>query len=662
MALDKFLENDKHAVLKNKTRKKIGEILVSQGLITEEQLRHAIKIQDLNRDKNIPLGQILINLGYITKEKLEEILGNYSEHRLKKKLGEILIEKGIITSEQLNKFLQEQKITKKKLGEILIEKRIISPDDLATYLAEQFGLIRINVRNIKVDKDLIKKLPRSLYEKYKVLPLYTKDNKITVAISDPNNIKVLDHLKFRFGMEVEPVIDSEQNILAKIDEVFREEEEEELNKVITEMGGIDADDEDVEVVEEQDLEELAEADESGQQVIKLVNTIITTAIKEKASDIHIEPMDHGLRIRYRIDGVLVEKASIPIKLMAPVISRLKIISGMDISEKRKPQDGRSQIKYGGKVIDLRFSSFPANTRFYGVQEKIVIRILDRDESLLNLDYIGFEPDDLERFRKLIRMPNGIVLVTGPTGSGKSSTLYAALSEISTPEVNIVTLEDPVEYLLSGITQGQVNPKAGFTFAAGLRSILRQDPDIVMVGEMRDVETVEIAIEAALTGHLVLSTLHTNDAPGAFTRLIDMGIEPFLISSSVIGVLAQRLARKLCDHCKEEYTPEPQIYEDYGIPEGTKLYRATGRTKDGKICQHCGGLGYKGRVGIFELIVPDETIRTMIIQRKSSTEIKKYAVEAGRMRTLRQNGIRKVIQGITSLEEVLRVTKSDNDII
>lgn len=647
MSIDKFLNVEVSDRLADKQRKKIGEILIEQGLVTEEELLKALDLQKKHR--NIPLGQILVKLGIIAKEQIDQVLGDFVENQSRKKLGEILIEQGIINERQLHEALEEQRATGAKLGEILLKRGNISREILLNMVAAQLSIIRVNTQNIKIDTDLVHKLPEALYKKYKSLPLYEKQGRITVAMVDPTDLKAIEHLKFRFGKEIEPVMDSEENITSKIEELFRSNQGE-VNSIIEEFG-LNAADDDVEVVEEQNLDDLAEADEEGAQIIKLVNTIITNAIKEQASDIHIDPHDKGLAIRYRLDGILVQKYDLPIKLMAPIISRFKIISNIDISEKRKPQDGRSQIRLGKKVVDLRFATFPVSTRNFGAQEKIVIRILDRDDSLLSLDLIGFEENDLKNLRKILAKPNGIFLVTGPTGSGKSSTLYASLAEISTPEVHVVTLEDPVEYLMRGVCQGQVNPRAGFTFASGLRSILRLDPDIVMVGELRDKETVHIAIEAALTGHLVLSTLHTNDAPGAFTRLTDMGIETFLISSSVVGILAQRLARRLCPNCKEPFRPDDSVYEEYNMPKNAVIYRPKG-------CSKCSDLGYRGRTAIFELVIPDEELQQYIIQRKSSKEMKKYAMSAGIMVSLRQNGIKKVIQGLTSLEEVLRVTAED----
>jgi len=647
MGFESFINVKTGELVADKQRKKIGEILEEQGLVSDEELNKALVLQKKHR--NIPLGQILIKLGIITKEKLEDVMGNFVESQSKKKVGEILLEQNYITEEQLHIALEDQRKTGGRIGEILLNKGFVKENDLINVIAAQNSIIRINTKNIKVDNELVHKLPENIYRKYKAIPLYQKGGKITVAMADPTDYKAVEHLKFRLQQDLETVMDSEDNIFSKIEESFAQDDEQ-INDLISELG-MDEFEDDVDIVEEQDIDELSDMDEEGQQVIKLVNQIITTAIKEGVSDIHIEPTDRGLRIRYRIDGILMDKHMLPIKLMSPLISRLKIISGIDISEKRKPQDGRSQIRVKRDVVDLRFATFPIQTRNYGALEKIVIRILARDESLLSLDLIGFEDYDLGRLRKLLAHPNGVFLVTGPTGSGKSSTLYASLGEIATPEVHIVTLEDPVEYQMAGISQGMVNPKAGFTFASGLKSILRLDPDVVMIGELRDQETVHIAVEAALTGHLVLSTLHTNDSPSAFTRLIDMGIEPFLISSAVLGVLAQRLARRLCS-CKEAYRPEAELIEEYNLPADVTLYKPVG-------CSKCNNSGYKGRTAIFEIITTDEKLQNMIVARKSSREMKRYAIEAGIITTLRGNGLKKVIAGVTSLEEVIKITASDD---
>jgi type IV pilus assembly protein PilB len=406
------------------------------------------------------------------------------------------------------------------------------------------------------------------------------------------------------------------------------------------------------VREEDERDQLS--DEEGAQVVKIVNLLVLQAVSEDASDIHIEPMERYMRLRYRIDGELVEKNPIPLQLRAQIVSRLKIMAGMDIAEKRKPQDGHFQIRHQGREIDLRVSTFPSTTRTRGVNEKLVLRIIDQQGKHLGLDQLGFLPATLSMFDEAIRKPDGILLVTGPTGSGKSSTLYAALQRINQyydNKKNIVTMEDPVELNIDGINQGQINPKAGFTFAEGMRSILRQDPDIIMIGEMRDTETCEMAIQAALTGHFVMSTLHTNDSTSAYTRLFDMGMEPYLIASTIRAILAQRLVRKICDHCREPYAPDPALLRKIGLRENVTLYR-------GKGCRFCKNTGYRGRAGVFELLIPDHQIEALVVKRASSDAIKQHCLKTGRFETLRRDGLRKALDGVTTLEQVLGIAQNE----
>jgi type IV pilus assembly protein PilB len=486
--------------------------------------------------------------------------------------------------------------------------------------------------------------------RYKVIPLFEKDGVLTVAMADPTNLRIMDHVKFKTGKEIEPVIATEKSITAAIERNFSTG----MEQMSELLGAVQVDDLDIVKSEEEEEEGEKLTDEEGRQIIKLVNLIITQAVNARASDIHIEPMDRLVRLRYRIDGDLVEQNPIPLQIRAQITSRLKIMAGMDIAEKRKPQDGHIQIRHQGREIDLRVSTFPVMTRARGVNEKMVLRIIDKDAVQLTLDMLGFLPGMLTTFDELIKTSDGIILVTGPTGSGKSSTLYAALQRVNSyycGTMNIVTMEDPVEYTLEGISQGQINIKAGFTFADGMRSILRQDPDIVMIGEMRDKETCEMAIQAALTGHLVFSTLHTNDSSSAFTRLLDMGVEPFLITSTIRGILAQRLVRRLCQKCKDAYVPDQETLEQVGLKPGIKLFKHKG-------CGHCGNNGYKGRSGIFELLVPDHEVRKLVLERASSDAIKEYLLKKGTFDTLRRDGLRKVIEGITTLEQVLGVTQND----
>jgi type IV pilus assembly protein PilB len=463
-------------------------------------------------------------------------------------------------------------------------------------------------------------------------------------MADPTNLRIIDHLKFKTGREIDPVLATEKSIMSAIEKHYASAVEE-----MAQILGAAAQQGDLEVVKAQE-EADSLTDEEGAQVVKLVNIIVSQAISSGASDIHLEPLESYTRLRYRIDGDLVEQNPIPLQMRAQITSRLKIMAGMDIAEKRKPQDGRFRIRHEGREIDLRVSVFPVMTRLRGVNEKIVMRILDPQSMNISIDMLGFLPRTKEKFEETIAKPDGILLVTGPTGSGKSSTLYAGLKRINDVSVNIVTMEDPVEFNLDGIAQGQINPAAGFTFAAGMRSILRQDPDIVMIGEMRDAETCQMAIQAALTGHLVFSTLHTNDSPSAYTRLLDMGIEPFLITSSVIGILAQRLVRRLCK-CKEPYTPDPALLQKLGLRPGLNFYKTKG-------CKICNGTGFKGRVGIYEFLVPDENINNMVIKRLPSEQIKNYALKRGDFDSLRRDGLKKVLDGTTSIEQVLSATQDD----
>ncbi|MBD3318256.1 MAG: type II/IV secretion system protein, partial [Chitinivibrionales bacterium] len=414
----------------------------------------------------------------------------------------------------------------------------------------------------------------------------------------------------------------------------------------------DVDVEDLEIIRESDDEKLT--DEEGKQVIKIVNLMVTQAVTEGATDIHIEPMERYVRLRYRIDGELIQRNPIPLQLRAQITSRIKIMASMDIAERRKPQDGHFQIRHQNREIDLRVSTFPTMTRARGVNEKIVMRVIDQQGKQLKLEDLGFLPNTLAKFDEMIRKPDGILLVTGPTGSGKSSTLYAALQRINMHyqnKRNVITMEDPVESNIDGISQGQINPKAGFDFADGMRAILRQDPDIIMIGEMRDHETCEMAIRAAITGHLVFSTLHTNDSPSAYTRLLDMGMEPYLLASTIRAVLAQRLVRKICSRCRETYDPEPTLLDQLGLRQGLQLYR-------GKGCRACNGTGYAGRMGIFELLVPDQEVKRMVTNRTGSGEIMDYALTAGLMESLRRDGLRKVVAGATTLEQVMGATQNE----
>lgn len=559
-------------------------------------------------------------------------------HYPEKKTGEILIELGFLKEEELREALEEQKTKGGKIGSILKKKGFITESQLKRALSLQANLKfleRIDVD--KIDRELISRVPISFARKFSIIPLWEEKGKIILATSEPFETDAVDYLSTIFSKPVKVVLTGEDEII-RITNIVYGQEISSKEDVVEELSNGES----MEIEEPRDL--LETTDEAP--VIKFVNSLFFRAVKENSSDIHIEVFESDFSVRFRVDGVLHEVYRLPKRLHSSITSRVKVMAGMDIAEKRLPQDGRIRLKLAGKDIDIRVSTIPTT---FG--ERVVMRLLDRSSVLMGLEDIGLSGERLNILKKLIRKPHGIVLVTGPTGSGKTTTLYACLSKINTEDKNIITIEDPVEYQLKGIGQIHVNPKIGLTFASGLRAILRQDPDVIMVGEIRDHETAEIAIHASLTGHLVLSTLHTNDAPGAITRLIDMGIEPFLVASSLVAVIAQRLVRVICPHCKKEYTPEKWELKEIGIgEEGVKLYKGTG-------CDFCFKTGYKGRTGIFELLLVDDDIRNLITKGVDSSTIKKKAVEKG-MLTLRDDGARKVLSGITTVEEVLRVTQED----
>lgn len=562
----------------------------------------------------------------------------------KKKLGEILVEAGLVSKQQIDEALRVQKETGERLGKVLVRLNLINEEALISFLGEQLGIPHVDLKDYLVDPDTINLVPEFVARKHQLVPLFKIGDTLTVAMVDPLNVFAIDEVSLKAGCTIEPALAMESDIKKAIDqyygvtgtmdEVIKKIEEEQGELLGTGDGNI----------ENKKLAELAEE----APVIKLVNIIILNAIRDGASDIHIEPEENMLRIRYRIDGVMQEVPPPPKNLQAAVISRLKIMSEMDIAEKRVPQDGRFRIKVENRQVDMRVSTLPT---IHG--ENVVMRILDVSKAILGLEQLGFAHDILEEYTNTIHKSYGIVLVTGPTGSGKTTTLYSSLNVINTVDKNIITVEDPVEYRLKMIRQAQVNVKAGLTFASGLRAILRQDPDIVMVGEIRDVETAEIAIQAALTGHLVFSTLHTNNAPGAATRLVDMGVEPFLVSSSLLAVIGQRLVRKICPNCKEEYQPPEALLIQAGLDpkqKDLKVYR-------GKGCKTCMNTGYKGRICIFELMLPNDKVRSLIVQKSSMDVIRKEAVIAG-MKTMRDDGLLKVKQGVTTVEEVIRATQED----
>jgi len=626
-------------------RKKIGEILLAQGLISQEVLDKAM---DEHRSSGEPLGKVLVNQGYIDLDTLQGILGLQMElSGQRKRLGEILIDRGLIDQEKLGLALEEQKRQGgQKLGTILVKMGFVDEQAMVEAISAQLDVARVVLENIQIEPAVAKLIPQDMARTYKAVPLWEQDSVITVAMSDPTNLRTLDHIKFKTGKEIDPVLATEKEIEVALNRIYAKEGDEVLQELFDASEG---DDKDLEVVKNQ-VEEEQLADEEGRQVVKIVNVIVNEAIALGASDIHLEPQETHLRLRYRVDGDLIERNHIPPRLMNQIISRIKVLSSMDIAEKRKPLDGRFTIRHNGKEVDLRVSSFPVSLRNRGVCEKIVMRILDPNANSIAIEKMGFLPSMYKQFEEIINLPDGIMLVTGPTGSGKSSTLYSCIRKVLNPEVNIVTMEDPVEMNIPGISQGQINNAAGFSFAAGIRAILRQDPDIIMLGEMRDKETAEMAVQAALTGHMVFSTLHTNDSSGAFTRMLDMGLEPFLVASCVKGVLAQRLVRRLCPKCTEPKAYPDEMLVKLGIRPGTIFYQ-------GKGCKLCGGTGFKGRMGIFELLVPDDHIKSMILGRESSDDIKAYAKTKGLV-TLRRDGLMKAIQKLTTIEQVIAASQND----
>ena len=557
------------------------------------------------------------------------------------RLGDLLVREGLITREQLQSALTEQRNTGMRLGYTLVKLGIIEETEITKMLARQYRMPAVDLARFEVDPRIVKLVPSEVAMRHTVLPLKREGRTLTVAMSDPTNMTVLDDLKFITRYDIFPVIAGEYTLRTAIERYY-EQTDVQLQSILKDIEA----EEDLEVIEEQEDEDASSQMADDAPVVKLINGILTDAVKRGASDIHIEPFEHELRVRYRIDGSLMEVMKPPLKLRAALTSRVKIMSNLNIAERRVPQDGRIKLKMGRRVIDFRVSTLPV---IFG--EKIVLRILDKENLTLDLTKFGFEPKAEEDLMRAILNPYGMVLVTGPTGSGKTTTLYSALQRINKVEVNIMTAEDPVEYNLHGINQVLVRTEIGMTFAAALRAFLRQDPNIVMVGEIRDIETGSIAIKASLTGHLVLSTLHTNDAPSTVTRMIDMGIEPFNVASAVNLIVAQRLVRRICTDCKSEYKYNAEELSALGISEseatGITFYRGEG-------CDTCGETGYKGRQGLYEVMAMSPEVRRMVLRGASAAELKDQAVEEG-MLTLRMDGIVKVKRGITTLEEVVKET-------
>ena len=554
---------------------------------------------------------------------------------------QLLQEQGYVTADQIDAVVNSIRQEGETSLDILIQTGAVSEDDVLALIAAQFGLDYVHVNADAIDPTVADLVPGAVARKYGVVPVMTAEGSVTVALSDPMGYDTIDSLRYVLKTDVQAVIAPRSEVKAAMDKLYPEEFESLFG----------SDDPNIDVEEKKGGEAGSDAKDSDAPVIRLVSMVLTEAIKMRASDIHLEPMERHFRVRYRIDGVLREMDRPPKRLQAAIISRVKIMSNMKISEKRVPQDGRIQIKVQGRDLDLRVSSVPTN---HG--ESIVMRILDKTNLSLGLPQLGFLSDDQNTFERLIGLPDGVLLVTGPTGSGKTTTLYACLGQINLPDRKIITVEDPVEYQMSGINQVQVNKDVGLDFSAALRSILRQAPNIVMIGEIRDHETADIAMEAALTGHLVFSTLHTNDAPSAVTRLLDIGVKPFLVASALRAAMAQRLVRAICEKCRAEYVPTERELKMLG----TLSKNTTVSTMfKGKGCPHCGQGGYKGRKGIFEIFQIDDSIQRLIFDHSPATVLRARAREMG-MRTLREDGMLKVASGMTTLEEVLRATMGDAD--
>jgi type IV pilus assembly protein PilB len=566
------------------------------------------------------------------------------------KLGELLVKSGRINQAQLQEALTHQKDQGGRLGTNLIKLGHITERQLVDALSEQFKVPSVDLNNMEIEDSVIKIIPADIARKYTIFPVTKAGATVTVAMIDPTNVFAMDDVKFMTGYRVEPVVASESAIRAAIDKYYGSTHAIELKKVMEDLS--EESGSDLEVLDEEEDLDLATLEEESEQapVVKLVNLILTDAIKRGASDIHIEPYEKDYRVRYRIDGILYEMMRPPLKLKEAITSRCKIMAKLDIAEKRLPQDGRIKIKtkISGKTKDLDYRVSVLPTLF---GEKIVMRLLDKDKLMLDMTKLGFEPESLRKFESAIMRPYGMVLVTGPTGSGKTNSLYSALQRINTPEVNIMTAEDPVEFNLSGINQVQMKESIGLNFAASLRSFLRQDPNIILVGEIRDFETAEVAIKAAMTGHLVLSTLHTNDAPSTINRMMNMGIEPFLVATSVHLIVAQRLVRRICTFCKEPADVPPPALVGAGFSEHEsrtlKLFRGRG-------CDRCSNTGYKGRVGLYEVLEVEDEMREMILSGASSFELRQKAVQ-NNMMTLRMSGLQKIRDGVTTLDEVVRET-------
>jgi type IV pilus assembly protein PilB len=557
----------------------------------------------------------------------------------KKLLGEYLVDQGLVSEDQIQKALDEQKKAGTRLGQTLIDLGFLKEDELIVALAKQLDLAHIDILSYSLKPDVVKLIPEKIARRYELIAIDKIGNNLTIAMADPLNVFAIDEISQITKSRIDPVICSRTKLLKVFDKAYKQHEEQNVQPPAETTDNYSR-------LQQEDKETTASL--GGSEIIDLVNEIINISVQARATDIHIEPDEQEIRVRCRIDGFLQEMKTYSKEVQLPMISRIKVLSGLDISEKRIPQDGRFKFQFEDREIDLRVSTLPTV-----LGEKIVLRVLDKTMVMVEMDHLGFLPENLAQMKELIHRPYGMILVTGPTSSGKTTTLYSALNMINTVEKNILTVEDPVEYRLKRINQVQVNPRAGLTFAAGLRSFLRQDPNVIMIGEIRDLETAEIAVQSALTGHLVLSTIHTNNAPSTITRLIDMKIDAFLVASAVTGILAQRLIRTICPDCKQPFKPDAEFIHALNLqdnPQGYTFYKGAG-------CDKCGQSGYKGRIGIYELMIVNNDIRDLILRNATTSELTQEAKKHG-MRTLREDGFQKVLNGVTTVEEVLRATAEE----
>ncbi len=556
----------------------------------------------------------------------------------KKLLGEYLVDQGLVSEDQIQRALEEQKKAGSRLGQTLIDLGFLSEEQMIIALARQLDLAHIDISSYNLKPEVINLIPEKIARRYELIAIDKMGDSLTIAMSDPLNVFAIDEVSQLTRSRIDPVICSRTKLLKIFDKAYNQSLQIETDESIVSTDKYTS----------LQSEEKEATTLDGSEIIDLVNEIMQTSVQARATDIHIEPDEEEIRIRCRIDGYLMALKTYPKEFQLPIISRIKVISGLDISEKRIPQDGRFKFVYEGREIDVRVSTLPTV-----LGEKIVLRVLDKAMVVVDMDKLGFLPENLAQLQDLIHRPYGMLLVTGPTSSGKTTTLYSALNTINTIEKNILTVEDPVEYRLKMINQVQVNPRAGLTFAAGLRSFLRQDPNVIMIGEIRDLETAEIAVQSALTGHLVMSTIHTNNAPSTINRLIDMKIDAFLVASAVTGILAQRLIRTICPNCKQPFTPDQDIIHGLNLPDTGQPYTFY----KGAGCDSCGGTGYKGRIGIYEMMIINNTIRELILRHASTAELTQEAKKNG-MKTLREDGFQKVLSGVTTVEEVLRATAEE----